>query len=85
MALCSSLTARSCCPKASQSKKANDMLNIIAHDIKNDVALFDCGDRGYKTRYGLEVKEHANLELALHEFTGCVAHALVCDGHEMLG
>ena len=58
------------------------MLQKLAHDIVNDVAIFKTLNKStpYSGRYGLEVKHFTNLENAIAYFQSAQRHAFLCEG-----
>ena len=60
------------------------MLNILCHDVINDICLIQTNHRGvvsnYHVRYGLQIKDYMDIDGALKGFNQCQAHALVCQG-----
>lgn len=57
------------------------MLKIHAHDIINDIAIYETAF-GFTTRYGLDIRPRRDTYAeALEDFQACQRHAMGCAGH----
>jgi hypothetical protein len=56
------------------------MLKKLAHDVINDITLFQT-NHGFHVRYGLESTNYDSIHKAMTAFFDCQVHALRAEGH----